>query len=189
MTLAVLRLVPVAAGDLDTALGALPALRLVRATEGLFLCCAADLTDVARTLLARAGIATEACIAAPAPPAGWLPARAPDLAPLPRSGTLDSLDLRAIGMGEATARLMRRGPLGRLLPFGSRPDVAQVRAILHGEDRVIAWRRALWVDRALFRTAALRGARPIVFDRAAVASGEERLLLAGIGAIARWIRA
>jgi hypothetical protein len=36
---------------------------------------------------------------------------------------------------------------------------------------------------------ALRGARPIVFDRAAVASGEERLLLAGTGAIARWIRA
>jgi hypothetical protein len=98
------------------------------------------------------------------------------------------LDLRAIGTGEATARLTRRGPLGRLLPFGPRPGVEQVRAVLHGEDRVIGCRRALWADRALFRTAALRGARPIVFDRAAVGSGEERLLLAGTGAIARWIR-
>ncbi len=189
MTVAVLRLVPLAAGDLDTALAAFPALRLMRASEGLFLSCAADLIDVARMLLARAGVDTEACIAAPVPPAGWLPVRAPDLVPLPRSGTLDALELRAIGTGESTARLMRHGPLGRLLPFGPRPDVAQIRAVLHGEDRVMGWRRLLWADRALFRTPALRGVRPIVFDRAAAARGEERLLLAGSGAIARWIRA
>jgi hypothetical protein len=189
LTTAALRLVPVGNGDLDAAVGALPAVRLVRAAEGVFLCCAAELAGVARMLLARAGIDAEACIAAPTPPPGWLPARAPDLAPLPRSACVDALELRAIGTGEATERLLRRGPLGRLLPFVPRPDIAPVRAVLHGEDRVIGWRRVLWADRAVFRTPALRGVRPSFFDREAVARGEERLVLVGSGAIARWIRA
>jgi hypothetical protein len=189
MTVAVLRLIPIGAGDMDGALSVLPSARLVRAAEGVFLCCVTEIAAVARMLLARAGIEAEACLAAPEPLPGWVPARAPDLVPLPRSGTIDTLELRAIGTGEATARLLHRGPLGRLVRFGPRPDVAPVRAVLHGDDRVIGCRRVLWADRALFRTPALHGVRPIFFDRASVARGEERLVFSRSGAIARWLRA
>jgi hypothetical protein len=187
MTVAVLRLIPVGAGDMDGALSALPSARLVRAAEGVFLCGAVESAADARVLLARAGVAVEPCLAAPEPLPGWLPARAPDLVPVPRTGTVDALELRPLGTGEATARLLHRGSISRLLRFGPRPDVAPVRAVLHGEDRLIGWRRVLWVDRALFRTSALHGVRPIFFDRASVARAEERLVFSGSGAIARWI--
>lgn len=178
-----MRVVPLAAGDLDAALSVLPWLRLVRTDDGTFLACPSEFADATPALLARAGARAEPRDGVPEPARGCLPARAFDLAPVPLAGIVDTLAVRVLGTGEAATRLLRRGLFRR----GPR-DVDRLRAVLHGEDRVIGWRRVIWAERPLFRARELRGIRPIVFDRDAVAQGEERWILARDGALGRWIR-
>lgn len=178
---AALHLVPLSLKDPDAALAALRSVRLVRSDAGIFLACAE--VEVARVLLGRAGVRVQPCDAMPAPPPGLLPARASDLAPIRLAGVMDTVTMRTLGTGEAAARLRRHGLLGR-----SRHDVVRVRAVLHREDLLIAWRRVIWADRALFRAPELRGIRPIFFDREAIAGGDERWTLAGAGMLRGWLR-
>ena len=180
---AVLRVVPVAAGDVDAALGLLPWLHLVRTDAGIFLACSPELADVARTLLARTGVRAEPSDVVPGPPRAFVPARAVDLVPVPLSGIVDTLALRPLATGEAAKRLLRRRFIRR-----GHANVDGVRAVLHGEERLIGWRRVVWTDRGVLRARELRGTRPVVFDRDAVSRGEERWILAGAGAIGRWLR-
>ncbi len=120
----------------------------------------------------------------PAPRPGLLPGRASDLAPIRIGGLIDIVTTRTLSPGEAATRLRRRGLLRR-----SRPDIAGLRAVLHGDDRLIGWRRVIWAERSLFRAPELRGIRPIVFDHDAVAGGDERWSLAGAGLLRGWLRA
>ena len=179
---ATLRVVPLAIGDLDSVLATLLAVRLVRADGDVVLTCAPEDAQAARTLLARAGARAEPCDAAPAPAPGFLAARPSDLAPIAIGGLLDIVTTRTLTAGEAAARMRRRGLLRR-----SRPDAARVRAVLHGDDRLIGWRRVIWAERALFRAHELRGIRPIVFDHDAVAGGDERWTLASAGHLRGWL--
>jgi len=180
---ATLRVIPLANGDLDSVLATLLAVRMVRADGDIFLTCAPAHAEAARTLLARAGARAEPCDAAPAPAPGLLPARPSDLAPIAIGGLLDIVTTRTLAAGEAAARLRRRDLLRR-----SRPDAARVRAVLHGDDRLVGWRRVIWAERALFRAPELRGIRPIVFDHDAVAGGDERWTLASAGHLGGWLR-
>lgn len=179
-----MRLEPLGAGDLDTALCLLGVARFVRVDAATFLECPSDLAYDARILLARAGVRTEACDAVPAPSRQLVPARAEHLEPVQLSGALDSLVLRVLGTGEAADRLRGHRPFGR-----GRFDADRVRPVLRGDDYLIAWRRVLWADRAVFRGRVLKGIRPIVFDRDAVNGGAERWTPTGAGALGRWLRA
>src|SRR4029077_15144946 len=128
---ATLRVVPLAVGDLDGVLATLSEVRLVRADGDVFLTCALEHAETARTLLARAGARAEPCDAAPAPGPDLLPARASNLAPIVIGGLLDMVSTRTLAAREAAARLRQRGLLRR-----SRPDAVHLRAVLHGDDRL-----------------------------------------------------
>jgi len=179
-----MRVEPVGAGDLDTALSLLPVARFVRVDGVTFLECPSELAGDARLLLSRAGVRTGLCDALPVPPPHFIPARAEHLEPVLLPGSVDSLVLRVLGTGEAAHLLRSRRLFGR-----ARFDPDRVRPILRGDDRLIAWRRVLWADRAAFRTRAHSGIRPVVFDRDAVTGGAERWTPAGAGALGRWLRA
>lgn len=181
---AALRVAPLAAGDLDAAIALLPPLRFVKTDGGIFLACPSEHREVARVLLARAGARAEPSDGLPAPRPGLLPARANDLAPIRLAGVVDILTLRTLGAGEAAARLRRHGPF-RL----RRRDPGRLRSVLRGEDRLVGWRRVVWAERALFRAHELHAVHPIVFDRAAIESGDEGLVFAGAGLVSRWLRA
>jgi hypothetical protein len=174
-----LRLEVVASGDIDWALCALPEVRLERRDGGVFIECDAAIVDEARVLLARAGARTSTA-AEPQRAAPLVPARLADLEPLDAAGAIDTVTVRVLSAGEAAHR-PRRGLFRRL----AEPD--RVRAVLRGDDRAFAWRRIVWADRAALRSKALARARPIVFDRNALARGDERRGYARDRALARWI--
>jgi hypothetical protein len=182
VSLVAMRLAPLGAGDFDAAVCLLPTARFIRLDRATFLECLSELEDDARVLLARAGVGTGACERLPDAPAHLIPARAAHLDPVLIPGAVDSLVVRVLGMGEAADRLRQRRALGR-----GRFDVDRVRAVLRGDDRLIAWRRVLWADRAAFRTRSLQGIRPVVFDRDGIDDGVERWTPAGAGALARWL--
>jgi hypothetical protein len=179
-----MRVEPLGAGDLDAAVCLLRVARLVRIDAAAFLECPSELASDARVLLARAGVLTGACEPLPELPPHLIPARAEHLEPVVLPGSVDSLALRVLGTGEAADRLRTRRPFGR-----ARFDVDRVRAVLRGDDQLIAWRRVLWADRRIFRARAPKGIRPVVFDRDAISSGAERWTPAGAGAVGRWLRA
>jgi hypothetical protein len=177
----ILRLDIVAAGEIDWAICSLPDLRLERRDGGTFLECGADVAGMAQRLLARAGARVVTVDALPPRAASLLPARVCDLAPFDIAGTIDSLTVRALAVGEA-ARVTRRGFFGR-----RPPDDARLRDVLRGGDRMFAWRRIVWAERATLRTRALGNVRPIVFDSTAITHGQERRAYVRDGALARWI--
>jgi hypothetical protein len=183
----VLRIESPALTELDANLAQLAWVRLVRSDAGLLFECAEREVPRATALLARSGargIATEH----PLPVSSDLvPAIMADLGPVVVPGTIDSLLVRPLDVGEATGVLM----LGRrriALVGRRRRDVSSVRAVLHSEDRLFAWRRVLWARPSLFRSRRVHGARPVVFDRDAVERGTERFALARAGELTRWAR-
>ncbi len=178
-----MRLAPLGAGDLDAAVCFLFGARFVRLDGATFVECSSELADDARVSLARAGVGTGACESLPDVPPHLIPAHAEHLEPVSIPGAVDSLVVRVLGVGEAAERLWPRRAFGR-----GRSDVDHLRAVLRGDDRLYAWRRVLWADRATFRTRALRGIRPVVFDRDGLADGMERWTAARAGALARWLR-
>ena len=177
----VLRLDVVARGDIDWAICSLPDVRLERRDGVAFLECGADVADVARTFLARAGARAVAVDALPSRAVSLLPARVSDLTPFEVAETIDCVMVRALGVEEA-ARVPGRGLFRR-----PRYDDAHLRDVLRGGDRMFAWRRIVWADRPTLRTRALGHVRPIVFDRTAITHGQERRAYARDGALARWI--
>jgi hypothetical protein len=70
-----------------------------------------------------------------------------------------------------------------------REATQRARSLLRGADRMYAWRRVVWATPAALRSRQFRGARPIVFDRAAIDDGPQRFALVSAGAIARWLAA
>ena len=143
-----------------------------------------DLAD-ATTTLARAGVAIVA--PAPAPGATALrPAVVSHLEPIRRDGIVDVVTVRRTSLGEATALLARRGwsPVGRR----SSRATERMRALLRGEDVLYRWGRLVLAPAAVLRSRALRGVRPIVFDRAAAGDGLDGIGFASDGALTMWLR-
>jgi hypothetical protein len=170
--------------DLDTHIVQLPWFRLVRADAGLLLECAALDADRAVALLARAGARATLAQHVVTVASDLVPAIMSDLGPVALPGTVDSVTVRSLDLGEATARLMRRSH-AILRP---RRDDGGVRAILRAEERVIAWRRVLWARPSVLRSRRVRGARPVVFGREALERASERYALTRAGEVGRWAR-
>ena len=170
--------------DLDTHIAQLPWFRLVRADAGLLLQCGALDAEDAVALLARAGVRATPGQHAVSVSSDLVPAIMSELGPVAMPGTVDSVTVRPLDPGEATARLMHRSR-AILRP---RRDDGPVRAILRAEERVLAWRRVLWARPSLLRSRRLHGARPVVFDREALERATERYTLTRAGDVGRWAR-
>lgn len=179
MTVAVLRLERVSPCDVDRHLLELGELRLVRTDGGIWLEVADDRARRAVAMIARAGLRAVPVGAPDAPTQGLVPAIVTHLEPLRATGAVDILTLRTIGDGEAITRLAR-GPF-----FRWRGDRETIRTILRGLDRAFVWCRAVHATPKALR--ALRGVRPLVFDRSALDRPEERLAFVGRAALTRWI--
>ncbi len=170
--------------DLDAHMAQLPWFRLVRADAGLLLECAALDAGRAVALLARAGARATLTEHAVTVTGDLVPAIMSDLGPVAMPGTIDSVTVRPLDLGEATARLMHRS---RALLRPRRED-GRVRAILRAEEQLIAWRRVLWARPSVLRSRRLRGARPVVFDREALERATERYAITRTGEVGRWAR-
>ena len=170
--------------DLDTHIAQLGWARLVRSDTGLVLECAVEDALRATALLARAGVRGVAAERAPSISGELVPAIMSDLGPVVMTGTIDSVTLRPLDLGEATARLMS----GRRALLRRRRDDGGVRAILRDEDRLIAWRRVLWARPSVLRSRDLRGARPVIFERGALERIAERYPFRRVGEVGRWAR-
>ncbi len=170
--------------DLDAHVGQLPWFRLVRADAGLLLECAALDAERAVALLARAGARATLAQHAATVSGDLMPAIMSDLGPVAMPGTIDSVTVRALDLGESTAKLMHRSR-AILRP---RRDDARIRALLRAEEQVIAWRRVLWARPSVLRSRHLRGARPVVFDREALERATERYAVTRAGEVGRWAR-
>jgi hypothetical protein len=180
----VLTVEPVLPARVDELLSELAWIRLSRLDGLLTAECAEIDRERAAYLLARAGTRTRPADAAHARPAGSLPASlAGGLAPVAVPGVLDVVDIRAVLAGEATRCLARRR-----WPWQRRGEQARVRAVLRGDDRLLAFRRLIWATPARLRSGALRAARPFVFDRSAH-SAPERFALGADDELTRWLSA
>ena len=173
-----------ATADLDTHIAQLTWARLVRSDIGLLFECAHADAGRATALLARAGIRGTVAQRSPDVSSDLVPAIMSDLAPVTIPGIIDSVTVRPLDLGEATARLMR-GPRAILRP---RRNDGRLRAVLRAEERLLAWRRVLWARPSLLRSKHLRGARPVVFDRDALERAGERYTFARAGQVGRWAR-
>jgi hypothetical protein len=184
----VLGLAPVGGTLVDGALAVVTSATLVRRPEGAFVEVA--LPDVARVVqaLAFAGIAAGVCEIAISPPHSLVPAIGRDLGPLPRGLIAhDVVRVRRLALGEATREVLRRR-FGRL-PRPSADARARARALLHGEDALLAWDRRAWGSRVAVIGAEARAClRPIVFDRVALERAELRgRTFASAGSLGRWL--
>ncbi len=165
----VLRLDPVAGRAIDHALADLAAATLVRRPDGAFV--EVTVAEVARLVrrLAFAGIAAAPCDADLGAPPGLMAAVGRDLAPLARgTAACDVVRVRSLTLGEATREILRRR-FGGLVAADARAR-ERARALLRGDDAVLAWSRRAWATRDGLRSRGARASlRPVVFDRAALA--------------------
>jgi hypothetical protein len=182
---AAFRVVIDARGDADRELCLLGDVVLERRDEGLFVLCDLALADATAVGLALAGMRAEAATP-PVTDPRLVPALMSDLLPCPVAGCVDRVSLRAVGEGEAISRALRR-PLVRFRRDRGAAQVAS--SLLRGADRMYAWRRVVWATPGALRSRPLRGARPVVFDRAAILDGPQRFGLVSAGAIATWLAA
>lgn len=170
---------------LDAQLWALGPVRIVRDDRGLALECEEESAgDATLRALARAGarvVGREAQPTSPRP--GAIAAIAPHLERIDVAGIVDAVSIRPLAPAEATARLVRRGVLGR-----RRANVDAIRAVLRDSERVFLWRRIVWAEPRIARSRALATLRPVVFDRAALHRPEDRLAFVSADALTRWAR-
>ena len=182
----VLRCERLLAGDLDRAVAGLGQLTLARMPDGAFVeVPEARLAEAIRSL-AFAGVRASPTLVALAPRPGTHAALGRDLTPLPLAWlSLDLVHIRTLSAARETARLLRRRPWrGQVSPERR----AHCRDLLRGTDAALSWRRRAWSTRDILRTPeARRALRPVVFDVAAVGAPPEHRLLAGEGALARWL--
>ena len=182
--MAVFRVEGAAPVDLDAHIAQLSWVRLVRNDTGLLVECAIEDAERAVALLARGGARCVRAQDIASASRDLVPAIMSDLAPVVLPGGIDSVTVRALDLGEATAKLMRTS---RMILRPKRDDRA-VRAVLHADDRVIAWRRVLWARPSVLRSHHVRGARPVIFDRGALERATERFTLTRADQIGRWAR-
>lgn len=171
----------VAPGDLDCALIALGHACIERRDDQLLVECADDVAGLAVLLLARAGARAEVADAARSPAPSLVPALIDDLEPR-ATAVVDRISVRRIEAGEAAMRLLRHG----WCPRKMRTDEAAVRRILRGEDRLYAWRRVIWATAAQLRSRQVRGAVPVIFDRAALTRDDAHIEFGGRARLSRW---
>lgn len=184
MTTSILRVEHVRRGELDAVLWELRSARLERRPEGMFVECDDEPAGAMPRIL-RAGM--RARPSGPAPGrAGLVAAVVGDLEPRAAAGIVDRISIRALDAGEATLRLRRSRFAG--WRRGRYPR-ERVRDLLHDEERMYGWTRHIWASASVFRSGALRGVRPIVFDRGALERGVERYAFVRDGLVARWIAA
>ncbi len=174
------------ARDLDGELWSLPPLRLVRLGGATFAELHGATREAAIPAFARAGVGLSPTDLVIAPPAALVAAVATTLEPLARSvAAYDVLSVRPVSTADATRTLRRaRGLLRRR----GGADLARCRAVLHEEERVLAWRRVLWAEPKVLRRG-LPGVRPVVFDRRAIDRSAERWTFASEARITRWLTA
>lgn len=164
--------------------------RLERDGARLAIECADDDVERAIVLLARAGAHATMIDWDAAPTPGLVPALVHDLTPRDVPGLIDRVSVRRIDLGEATARVGAAGrwsvSLERWRVSLRRRDPAPLRALLRGPERLFAWRRVVWARPAVLRSGALRGIRPIIFDREALERVEERHAFVSADELTRW---
>ena len=182
--IAVLKVEGGAPVDLDTHIAQLAWVRLVRSDMGLRVECAVGDAERAVAMFARSGARCVRVQDAASASSDLVPAIMSDLAPVVLPGAIDSVTVRTLDLGEATAKLMR----GSRSVFRPKRDDRALRAVLRAEDRVIAWRRVLWARPSVLRSQRVRGARPIVFDRGALDHATERFTLTRADEVGRWAR-
>ena len=95
---------------------------------------------------------------------------------------LDILEVRAVALGEATARLLRRRIPG--WPLGARRR-SRCRSLLRGADGLLEIRRTAWCTRGTLR-ANRHTLRPVLFDTAATA--RQLRAYASEQPLTRWMR-
>lgn len=181
----VLRCERLATGTVDAAIASLGSVTLARTPLGAFIEVDDDRADLARRVLAFAGVRAAVSLETLGPRPAMRVAIGRDLTPLPQpSLALDLVHVRSLPVGPETARLLRT----RLLHRPSAARRALVRELLHGADAAMGWRRRAWATREVLRLKEVRRVlRPVVFDIAAIGAPPERRVLAGEGAIARWL--
>lgn len=138
--------------------------------------------------LAFCGIAATPCDVDLGPPAGLFTAIGIDLRPIPADLVgLDVVRVRRLPLGEATREALRRR-LGALRG----PDAkarTRCRALLRGEQVVLAWRRQAWATRASLRSRQARASlRPVVFEREAATESDLTGRISSLDdALGRWL--
>ncbi len=169
--------------EFDARLAQLGGGRLTRAVGVTYLESERDVGDTTQQL-ALAGIRTS-WSGIPTPESSLRAAVALDLAPLDATfGAIDVVELTRIGLGDASAELMRRS-----LPWllGSQTKRDACLRLLREEDAVMGWRRIVWCSVAAMRRARARiRLRPVVFDRSAVDRQDLRWTYVSEGAIESW---
>jgi hypothetical protein len=179
-----LKLEPVRASQLDSQIARLGRARLMRHSSGLHLQADAPL-ELAMRVMALVGIRCTVVAQMPQVPVLLRPAIGFDLSPVDRSaGAFDVVEVQAVSLGDATRSLIRRRAGWLPIP---RRDRERCRALLHGEDVILAWRRTVWCAAASFRDVRRQARlRPIVFDRGAIERNRPRWIYASEGALTRW---
>lgn len=177
----IFQLHPLAPGDLDRAIAALPELRLIRAGRALFVDADAQWAHRLVREMAFAGLRAEPSADPTERRAGLLPGSGGRLQRVPDGVALDVLYLRPLGLAEATRRVRPR----IAWPDGGE-RLRRCRDLLHGRDAIVAWDRRAWATRGAWKRGEVRRVlRPAIFDRAAPLSYRGRTWVRE-GAIARW---
>lgn len=180
-----IRLVGRPAADIDLVL-VRAADRIVRADGKLWVHGAAESHAALRRELALAGVGT-VDEEAPAPRPELVPSLGVGLAPA-NEPAIEILSLRLLPLAESTARVLGRRSLRLLLPAYRAERESACRELLRGTDELAWWERRAWLAVGALRLAGVRCSfRPIVFDRAALASPRPGgVVHAREGAITRW---
>jgi hypothetical protein len=157
-----------AGGDLDAAIPAAAALRLLRSRGELYAVVDDTHARSFRRALAYCGIRALPVADLPRVDPRAIPARSDALVPLPDDvGAIDVVTVEVVPLAAATRRETRRRV--RWLPLDPRRR-ARCRALLRGEEHLLAWERRAWIGRSDLSDARVRRIlRPIVFDRRAIA--------------------
>ncbi len=160
--------------------------RIVRADGCLWVQGAAEARAALRRGLAHAGIDT-ADEEAPAPRPGLVQAVGVGLAAASEPA-IEVLSLRPLPLGESSAHALGSRSLRRTLPAYRLARESACRELLRGADELAWWERRAWLAPGDLRLAGVRRSfRPIVFDRAALASARPGgLVHARDGALTRW---
>ncbi len=180
-----IRLVGGPAADIDLVL-VRAAVRIVRADGMLWLQVAAAARAELRRDLALAGIGI-VDEDAPIPRPELVPSLGLDLSPA-NEPAIEILSLRPLPLAESTARVLGRRSLRRLIPAYRLSRESACRDLLRGMDELAWWERRAWLAPGALRLAGVRRSfRPIVFDRAALASPRPGgVIHTHEGALTRW---
>lgn len=183
--MAVVRIAGGSPGALDRSLIGLGSLALARCGGEVWVEVADGGLGALCRQLAFSGVAAAPADSFPAGDPTLVPAVGRTLAPLPAgSGGVDIVWLSAVPLRAMSRDLLR--PRLRWRPDGVRRE--RCRALLCGDDVCFAWRRRCWLGAVSVRDPRVRAvARPIVFDREALASTSPAgRVYASAGAVGRW---